>query len=82
MVAHPAGFQRFLLGGEFLLAPRGESFVALDPRQADEAVEHVGEEETHPDAGSDLAPAKRVDAVVPIAGAQERQAVRAQDAQA
>ena len=70
MVAHPAGLQRFLLGGEFLLAPRGESFIALDPRQADEAVEHVGEEEAHPDAGPDLAPAERVDAVVPVAGAQ------------
>ena len=78
MVAHPAGLQRLLLGGEFLLAAGRESFIALDPRQADEAVEHVGEEETHPDAGSDLAPAQRVDAVVPVAGAQQRQAVRAQ----
>ncbi len=77
MVAHPAGFQRLLLGREFLLAPDGESFVALDPRQADEAVEHVGEEKAHPDAGSDFAPAKRVDAVVPVAGAQQRQAVGA-----
>ena len=57
MVAHPARLQGSLLGGEFLLAARRESFVALDPRQADEAVEHIGEEETHPDAGSDLAPA-------------------------
>src|ERR1700677_1506851 len=77
MVAHPAGFQRLPLRSEFLLAAHCEIFIALDPRQVDKAVEHVGEKEAHTDAGPDLASAERVDTVIPIAGAQQRQAVRA-----
>ena len=70
MVAAPADFERLALTGERRLAPRGESLVALDPRQIDEAVEHVEQEEAHPDASPDVPPAERIDAIVPVAGAQ------------
>ena len=81
MIAAPGGLQRRPQGLARLLAAFGEGLVALQPRQRNEAAQHVEEEEAHPDAGSRALAAEHVDAVVPIAGAQQRQAVRADVAQ-
>ena len=69
MVAAPADLERLALPGQRRLAAGGECLVPLQAREGDEAVEHVEEKEAHPDAGPDVAPAERVDAVVPVAGA-------------
>ena len=79
MVAAPADLQRLALLARAPASQRAaKASSPLSRASGDEAVEHVEEEEAHPDAGADLAPAERVDAVVPVAGAQQRQAVLAE----
>ena len=75
MVASPADVERRALRRERLLASRREGLIALRAGDGGKAAEHVGEEEAHPHAGANLAAAKQVDAVVPVAGAQQRKTV-------
>ena len=77
MVAPPADVERGPLLRQRLLAHARESLVALPARDGREAVEHVCEEEAHPDARADLEPPEHVDAVIPVAGPEQRQAVLA-----
>src|SRR5208337_2406884 len=71
VIALPAHFQCPALLIDGVLASDREGLVALQPRNGNEAFEHVGEKEAHPDARPDLPPPENVDAVVPVAGAQE-----------
>src|ERR1700735_4680926 len=78
MAAVPATLERLALPGERRLAAGGECLVPFQAREGNEAVEHVEEKKAHPDAGADVAATQRVDTVVPVAGPQERQPVRAE----
>ena len=75
MIAPPRAFERHahvLARGR---AGLDEGLVALQPRERNEAVEDVVEEETHPHAGAAALAAEPVDAVVPVARLEQRQAV-------
>ena len=77
MIAEPADLQGLPLRRQGVFAANGEGLVPLLSRDRYEPRQNVGEEESHPDARAlPLAP-KSVDAVVPIACAQQRQAVLA-----
>ena len=79
MIAAPADLERLALTGERRLAPGGESFVALrarDDRMKPSST--LARKKPIQTLVPIVAPAEHVDAVVPVAGAQERQAVRAQ----
>ena len=76
MVALPGDLQRRAQLRRLRLATLRESAVAVRARQRSEADEHIIEEETHPRAAAASLAAQSVDAVVPVAGAEQRQAVR------
>ena len=78
MVALPAGLQGLALPREFRLASGGEGLVALAPRDRDEAFEHVCEKEAHPYAGADLVSSEHINAVIPVAGAEQGQPILAE----
>ena len=69
MIAQPADLERRALRCRASSQREREGLVALQSRKRNEAVEHVGEKESHPDAGADAPPPEHVDAVVPVAGA-------------
>ena len=81
MIAEPADVQRLALPCQSLFASQDESVVALQSRERDEPVEDVGQKETHPDAGPDAPPSQDVDAVVPVSGPKQRQAILAEVSQ-
>ena len=64
--------------GALALAARGEGGVAARTRERAELPQHFAQEEAQPDALALAAHPHQIHAVVPVAGAHQRQAVRAE----